>query len=116
LLKLADDDGAAKQFVQAQKYRGDSLGDEILNASVQGFVLRGAKFLEDDRETEARTMFDLALARDSSASWQVANAYFNRGKNLRTFPDFTGKERFAVANSYERRPRIWLATGHEHAR
>jgi hypothetical protein len=37
-------------------------------------------------------------------------------ETLRPFPDFTGKERFAVANSYERRPRIWLATGHERVR
>src|ERR1700730_315954 len=40
----------------------------------------------------------------------------NAGKGLGPFPDFTGKGRFAFANSYRRPLRIWLAVGHEHAR
>jgi hypothetical protein len=43
-------------------------------------------------------------------------ALIESDKNLGPFPDFTGKGRFAVANSYERPQRICLAIGHEHAR
>jgi len=53
--------------------------------------------------------------------WAIDRSLERRGvphvhENLGPFPDFTGKGRFADANSYQRTPRIWLAVGYEPAR
>jgi len=95
----------------------ESISTEPVVVIGHAFGNRIARMLASDRPDLVKAVVLLAAGGkypprlEATKNLQI---YFD--KSLRPFPDLTGKERFAVANSYERRPRIWLAIGHEHTR
>ena len=80
-------------------------------------ILKGAKpgDLPVELPTKLELVINLKTARQLGISFPPS-IMVQADEILGPFPDYTGKGWFACANSYQRRLRIWLAIGHEHAR